>query len=71
MNVKTKIFVLLAIIVGVFYTIEVVLSLVTAGFTGPVVTKGAIAAAALFYATYSIAKGRAPKSIGAKSAAKS
>jgi hypothetical protein len=68
MKAKTKIFVVLAILVGIFYVFEVVLTLRSQGFVGPVLSKGAIAAAALGYAIFAIVKGRAPRSIGAKSA---
>ncbi len=67
MTTKTKIFVALAILVGIFYVFEVVLTLRSQGFVGPVISKAAIAAIALGYAIFAIVKGRAPRSIGAKS----
>jgi hypothetical protein len=66
MTTKTKIFVVLAILVGIFYSLEVVLTLRSQGFVGPVISKGAIATAAFGYAIFAIVKGRAPRSIGAK-----
>ena len=71
MTTKTKIFVVLAILVSIFYILEVVLTLRSQGFVGPVISKGAIAAVALGYAIFAIVRGRAPRSIGAKSSKES
>jgi hypothetical protein len=67
MSTKKKLLVALAFVVGAFYTLETVLTIRGQGFTLPVLTKGFIAGAALFYGVFSIAKGRSPGPIGAAS----
>lgn len=58
MKMKTKILVALALIVAVFYTLEVFLTVVNQGVVGPVFLKACIVAAAIYYAVSAIKKNK-------------
>jgi hypothetical protein len=61
MNAKTKIFVVIVFVVAAFYALEVVLTLIDQGLTGPVVIKAGIVVALLYYAITRIVKSKAGK----------
>ena len=64
MNTGTKILVVLAFLVAAFYVLEVALTLANQGLVGPVYVKGAIAAAALYYAISRLRKRKSVKEAG-------
>jgi hypothetical protein len=61
MNTKTTIFVVIVFVVAAIYALEVVLTLIDQGLTGPVVVKAGIVVALLFYAITRITKSKAGK----------
>ncbi len=61
MSTKNKIFVLLAIIVAAFYTLEVVLAVMNQGLVAPAFVKAGMVAVLLYYAIRQIRKAKALK----------
>lgn len=61
MSTKNKIFVWLAIVVAAFYTLEVVLTVMSQGWVAPAFVKAGMVAVLLYYAIRQIRKAKAPK----------